>query len=103
MFPDLDLGEDGFMAVAPVHSFQPNGFGLFNAVGKRLGVVRRLLRPGLARGGKPARSGRTAVMKGGSYLCHESYCWRYRNAARTGTPPENSAGHIGFRVVRDIY
>jgi formylglycine-generating enzyme required for sulfatase activity len=41
-------------------------------------------------------------MKGGSYLCHESYCWRYRNAARTGTPPDSSAGHIGFRVVRDI-
>ena len=46
-------------------------------------------------------SGNERVMKGGSYLCHESYCWRYRNAARTGTPPDTSTGHIGFRVVRD--
>ena len=47
-------------------------------------------------------SGETRVMKGGSYLCHESYCWRYRNAARTGTPPDSSTGHIGFRVARDV-
>jgi formylglycine-generating enzyme required for sulfatase activity len=41
------------------------------------------------------------AVKGGSYLCHASYCWRYRNAARTGTEPDTSTGHIGFRVVRD--
>jgi formylglycine-generating enzyme required for sulfatase activity len=41
-------------------------------------------------------------MKGGSYLCHESYCRRYRNAARTGSEPDTSTGHIGFRVVRDL-
>jgi hypothetical protein len=35
-------------------------------------------------------SGDTRVMKGGSYLCHKSYCWRYRNAARTGTSPDRS-------------
>lgn len=46
-------------------------------------------------------SGDRRVMKGGSYLCHASYCWRYRNAARTGTEPDTSTGHIGFRVVRD--
>jgi formylglycine-generating enzyme required for sulfatase activity len=47
-------------------------------------------------------SGDTRVMKGGSYLCHKSYCWRYRNAARTGTSPDTSTGHIVFRVSRDI-
>jgi formylglycine-generating enzyme required for sulfatase activity len=41
-------------------------------------------------------------MKGGSYLCYESYCWRFRNAARTGTAADTSTGHIGLRVVRDI-
>jgi len=46
--------------------------------------------------------GSRRLNKGGSYLCHESYCWRYRNAARTGTDPDTSTGHIGFRVVRDI-
>jgi formylglycine-generating enzyme required for sulfatase activity len=49
--------------------------------------------------GPPA--GTTRVMKGGSYLCHESYCRRYRSAARTGTAPDTSTGHIGFRVARD--
>jgi formylglycine-generating enzyme required for sulfatase activity len=46
--------------------------------------------------------GTTRVMKGGSYLCHDSYCWRYRNAARTGTSPDSATCHMGFRVVRDI-
>ena len=41
-------------------------------------------------------------MKGGSYLCHRSYCHCYRNSARTGTEPATSTGHIGFRVVRDL-
>jgi formylglycine-generating enzyme required for sulfatase activity len=107
VFPDLDLGEDGFTAVAPGHSFQPNGFGLYNAVGNAwewcadyFDPVWHVEASRLDPVGPP--SGETRVMKGGSYLCHESYCWRYRNAARTGTPPDNSAGHIGFRVVRDI-
>jgi formylglycine-generating enzyme len=47
-------------------------------------------------------SGPTRVTKGGSYLCHESYCRRYRNAARIGAPPDTTTGHIGFRVARDI-
>jgi formylglycine-generating enzyme required for sulfatase activity len=46
--------------------------------------------------------GSRRVNKGGSYLCHASYCWRYRNAARTGTDPDTATGHIGFRVARDI-
>jgi formylglycine-generating enzyme required for sulfatase activity len=41
------------------------------------------------------------VMKGGSYLCHVSYCWRYRIAARSGRSPDTSAGHTGFRVAYD--
>jgi len=41
------------------------------------------------------------VMKGGSYLCHHSYCNRYRVAARTANSPDSSTGHMGFRVVMD--
>ena len=40
-------------------------------------------------------------MKGGSYLCHRSYCYRYRIAARSGRSPDTSAGHTGFRVAYD--
>jgi sulfatase modifying factor 1 len=42
------------------------------------------------------------VMKGGSYLCHESYCNRYRVAARTQNTPDSSAGNISFRCVVDF-
>ncbi|HVN04430.1 MAG TPA: formylglycine-generating enzyme family protein [Bryobacteraceae bacterium] len=105
-FPDIDLGEDGFTNLAPVDSFAPNGFGLFNAVGNtwewcadyfdaRWHVEATRTDPV----GPPA--GRERVIKGGSYLCHDSYCRRYRNAARAGTEPDTSTGHIGFRVVRD--
>ena len=109
-FPDTDLGEDGFTTVAPVESFPPNGFGLFNAVGNAWEwcadwfdplwhVQGTLLDPA----GPPVAAAQSAlrVMKGGSYLCHESYCQRYRNAARTGSAPDTSTGHIGFRVARD--
>jgi len=106
VFPDADLGEDGFTSVAPVNAFQPNGYGLYNAVGNTwewcadsFDAVWHTEASRLDPAGPP--SGNTRVMKGGSYLCHESYCWRYRNAARTGTPPDTSTGHIGFRAVRD--
>jgi len=106
-FPDLDSGEDGFTAVAPVDAFKPNGFGLHNAVGNVWEWCADYFDPTWHRGATrldPAgpASGETKVMKGGSYLCHQSYCWRYRNAARTGTTPDSSTGHIGFRLVRDI-
>jgi formylglycine-generating enzyme required for sulfatase activity len=105
-FPEADLGEDGFTGPAPVDMFDPNGFGLFNMVGNTWEWCADYFDPGwhveatrVAPVGPPAENRR--VMKGGSYLCHASYCWRYRNAARTGTEPDTSTGHIGFRVVRD--
>jgi formylglycine-generating enzyme len=109
-FPDNDLGEDGFTTVAPVESFAPNGFGLFNAVGNAWEWCADWFDPLwhaqgtlLDPAGPPTAGAQSAlrVMKGGSYLCHESYCRRYRNAARTGSVPDTSTGHIGFRVARD--
>ena len=106
-FPGNDLGEDGFTSVAPVDTFPPNGYGLFNAVGNAWEWCADYFDPlwhiqatCIDPVGPP--SGNERVMKGGSYLCHESYCRRYRNAARTGTDPGTSTGHIGFRVVRDV-
>ena len=46
---------------------------------------------------KGPRSGDTRVMRGGSYLCHDSYCNRYRVAARTQSTPDSTTGHVGFR------
>ena len=106
-FPDADLGEDGFTTAAPVDSFAPNGFGLFNAIGNTWEWCADYFDPfwhvdAARRDPVGPPSGITRVMKGGSYLCHESYCRRYRNAARAGTSPDTSTGHIGFRVARDV-
>ena len=74
---------------------------------QRLGVVRRLVRPRLlpaqpAAGPRRARrAGTHRVMRGGSYLCHASYCRRYRVSARSANTPDSSTGNLGFRVVAD--
>ena len=47
------------------------------------------------------QSGILKIQKGGSYLCHDSYCRRYRAAARQGNTPDSSAGNVGFRCARD--
>ena len=106
-FPDEDLGEDGFTRAGPVDSFEANAFGLFNAVGNAwewcadwFDTAWHVEATAFDPVGPPG--GTTKLMKGGSYLCHASYCRRYRNAARTGTPPDSSACHIGFRVARDL-
>jgi formylglycine-generating enzyme required for sulfatase activity len=107
VFPDTDLAEDGFSAPAPVDSYEPNGFGLYTVVGNvwewcadyfdpRWHQTATRVNPV----GPP--SGLTRVMKGGSYLCHASFCFRYRNAARTANTPESATGNIGFRVARDV-
>ena len=106
-FPDTDLGEDGFTTVAPADSFTPNAFGLFNAVGNTWEWCADYFNPTWhidATRTDPVGppSGGRRLNKGGSYLCHESYCWRYRNAARIGTDPDTSTDHMGFRMVRDI-
>ncbi len=108
VFPDHDLGEDGFTNVAAVEAYEPNGFGLYNAVGNAWEWCADYFDPSWHREATrldpvgPA-GGNTRVMRGGSFLCHESYCWRYRVAARTGTLPDSSTGHIGFRVARDVH
>jgi formylglycine-generating enzyme required for sulfatase activity len=90
-FPRHDTGEDGWTATAPVDAFEPNGFGLFNVSGNVWEWCADAWdSPGAAR-----------VIRGGSYLCHESYCNRYRVAARSSSTPDSSTGNCGFRVAAD--
>jgi formylglycine-generating enzyme len=102
-FPGLNTAADGFVGTAPVHAFAPNAYGLFNMVGNvwewcsDLFRVRSLKRALKARD-RASLSSDSKVMKGGSYLCHRSYCYRYRVAARVGIPADTSTGHTGFRV-----
>jgi formylglycine-generating enzyme len=106
-FPDNNTGKDGFISTAPVDSYSPNGFGLYNVSGNvwewcadwftnkhpNTEVIMNPTGP---------EQGMAKVMKGGSYLCHKSYCNRYRVAARTANTPDSSTGNIGFRCAADI-
>jgi sulfatase modifying factor 1 len=105
-FPDLNTGADGYAGTAPVDAFAPNPVGLFNMVGNVWEWcqdpfrTRSLTRAGRERD-RQAAAETERVMKGGSYLCHVSYCYRYRIAARLGRHPNTSTGHVGFRVAYD--
>jgi len=104
-FPQIDLAKDGFSGTAPAQSFKPNGYGLYNMVGNvwewtsEPFKVRSLKKSvALAHAGKDGFK----LNKGGSFLCHVSYCYRYRIAARSGTSPDSSTGHQGFRLAYDL-
>ena len=105
-FPARNTAADGFVGTAPVSAFPPNGYGLHNMTGNvwewtadwfHVSFRQRDRRRDPA--GPP--HGTSRVQKGGSYLCHHSYCRRYRAAARQGSTPDSSTGNVGFRCARD--
>lgn len=104
-FPDLNTVEDGYLGTSPVHAYQPNGYGLYNMAGNVWEWCEDYFSPRYhfntaendPRNDQPAPS---RSLRGGSFLCHESYCNRYRVAARSGNTPDSTASNIGFRVVR---
>jgi formylglycine-generating enzyme required for sulfatase activity len=103
-FPGDNTGEDGWLGTCPVGTYPANDFGLHEATGNVWEWCHDWFDPAYY-GRSPARApdgpdqGAARVMRGGSYLCHESYCWRYRVDARSANTPDSSAGNIGFRVV----
>lgn len=103
-FPADNTAKDGWVGTSPVMSFPPNAWGLHDMTGNVWEWCADWFDPGYyARSPKQAppgpASGQARVMRGGSYLCHESYCWRYRVDARSANSPDSSTGNIGFRVV----
>ncbi|XP_071350478.1 formylglycine-generating enzyme isoform X1 [Trachinotus anak] len=102
-FPRYNSGEDGYIKTSPVMSFPANGFGLYDMVGNAWEwtsdwwTVHHTTEKQHNPKGPP--SGTDKVKKGGSYMCHKSYCYRYRCAARSQNTPDSSASNLGFRCV----
>lgn len=104
-FPVRNPREDGCAGTVPVKAYAPNGFGLYNTSGNvwewcadRFTADRPATRTDPA--GPP--HGENRVLRGGSHLCHRSYCNRYRVAARTSNTPDSTTGHGGFRCALTV-
>jgi formylglycine-generating enzyme required for sulfatase activity len=105
-FPYENTLADGYLGTAPARAFAPNGLGLYQTTGNVWEWVSDWFHVSFrARDrqhdphGPP--KGTNKIQKGGSYLCHHSYCRRYRVAARQGSTPDSSTGNVGFRCARD--
>ena len=96
-FPTKNTAEDGHRGTAAADAFPANGFGLHNVSGN----VWEWCAQQWSASGADEQHPETKAIRGGSYLCHDSYCNRYRVAARSGNTPDSSAGNLGFRCVRD--
>lgn len=90
-FPGHNTGADGWFGTAPVRTYPSNGYGLFETTGNVWEWT----------GSRWDTDGSDGmVTKGGSYLCHASYCRRYRPAARQRLGADATTGNLGFRVAR---
>lgn len=121
-FPYANSADDGHAGVSPVKSFPANGYGLYDVAGNvwqwTADVYRADAHVLAARAGgvmddpagpaepfdptRPVPGAAERVIKGGSFLCHPSYCESYRPSARRGTPPDTGSGHVGFRCVKPV-
>lgn len=110
-FPHLNTGARGWVSTAPVGSFPPNGYGLYEMTGNTWEwtstpwTTRHTPEPSCCPTTQETHDGRgrgSRVLKGGSHLCSPSYCLRYRPAARSQQTEDTATTHIGFRLARDV-
>lgn len=103
-FPHENTLDDGYLTTAPARAFEPNGYGLWQPIGNVWEWCADWFDPnyyGVSPRSDPRgpEHGQSRVLRGGSYLCHISYCNRYRNSARSQNTPDSSMGNAGFRTV----
>ena len=119
-FPWQNLKQDGFERTAPVGSFPPNGYGLYDMIGnvwewttdwyqehqpgRQVPAARSTTRaaPSADASFDPQQPDiriPRKVIKGGSHLCAPNYCRRYRPAARMHQPVDTGTCHVGFRCI----
>ncbi len=106
-FPENNTIEDGFLMRAPVKSFAPNGYGLYDVAGNAwewcadwYSADYYASSPKKDPLGPP--SGDERVIRGGSWMCAENFCTNYRVAARSHSTPETGLNNLGFRCAKDV-
>lgn len=116
-FPYRNTKADGYERTSPVKTFAPNGYGLYDMAGnvwewcsdwydrdayKRIPPGKTLVNPkGPSVSSDPLRPYTTQrSQRGGSFLCNDSYCSRYRPSARHGGTPDTGISHVGFRCAK---
>lgn len=103
-FPKHDTADDGYSGTCPVDAFPGNGYDLYSMTGNTWEWCADWFSADFHKTASldnptGPSTGTARVIKGGSYLCHKSYCNRYRVAARTSNTPDSSTSHMGFRCV----
>lgn len=105
-FPERNTLEDGYLTTAPVKAFRPNGYGISQMTGNVWEWCQDWFDPGYYAASPSVTPqgpshGTHRTIRGGSYLCHESYCNRYRVSARSANTPDSATANMGFRCAND--